>query len=141
MSKNPYENCLQARFHKFKVTQSPFNNTGKIQVEQCKECGIVEQFELTDDNSSPEVRRYFLAHIRDFAQPLPADPDMFEVFQFCNPKLAKRLEDEAKDKKKGEEWHEEMSEGFKHALKNALHNKDWKHIDSLGVDRSFKQAK
>jgi hypothetical protein len=141
MSKNPYENCEKARFHRLRVIESPFNGTGKYQVEQCQECGVVEQFELTDDNSSPEVRRYFMAHIRDFAQPLPSDPDMFEVFQFCNPKLAKKLEDEAKQKGKDADWQKEMSEGFRHALSSAIKDKDWKHVDSRGVDRSFKDVK
>jgi hypothetical protein len=66
---------------------------------------------------------------------------MFEAFLFCNPKLAQKLENEARQQKKDKDWQGEMGEGFRSALKNAIKDKDWKHIDSRGVDRSFKESK
>lgn len=136
MQKNAYENCRQARFHRLKVLES----SDTQQVERCSECGDTLVF-YSDDGHMVDDRSYFLAHIRDFAQPIPQDPDMFEVFTFCHPDLAKRIELEAKEKAKEGEWQKEMSESFRSALSLALKDKDWKHIDSRGVDRSSQNNK
>lgn len=141
-SGNQYENCPKVRFHKLKVIASPYTSkTDKQQVEQCQECGEILVFDFDANGNMPNERGYFLAHIRDFAQPIKQDAEMFEVFMFCNPKLAAKIEQEAKEAAKDKDWHAEMSEMFRHALASAAKDKDWQYKDSRGEDRSSKNLR
>ena len=132
-----YQNCPVGRYHDFTVIASPYAERKKsalfsvTHIERCKLCNQSESYTVAELNS----RRYFLNHIRDFAQPGTDDAEMQKAFDYCKPKAAQRFTKEAEDKKKLEDKNAERSDKFKFAIKRALNNESWDGIDKSSKDR------
>lgn len=126
-----YANCNVGRYHDFTVIASPYEERragafySVSQVERCKLCNTTESYAIEELNS----RRYFLNHIRDFAQPNTDDKEMQAAFEYCKSGIAERLAKEASDEKKSEAFKEEMSDKFRWSMKKALNNEGWKDGD------------
>lgn len=146
-----YENCPSGRYHDITVMASPYQDRregallSENQVEKCKLCGEMFTYAFNSQMqmvSKAEDRRYFLNHIRDFAQDtrdkdgVPADPAMQAAFEYCKPKLLERFMKEAADQKKSDEFQAEMSEVGRWTMKKALNNEGWTYIGKDGIDRS-----
>lgn len=121
-----YRNCFAGVYHLFTVLSGPDKDGSKVQSERCKYCGKVEDYTFEPDGRMTDSRKYFLDHIRAFAQPIEDDPGMMAAFLHCNPNAAARLAKEKADKDKSETFQNEMTEKFHWAMKRALDNQGWK---------------
>ncbi len=132
-----YKNCKKGVYHWFIVKSSPYTGSSLKQVEKCKFCGETKTYSFLPNGKMKEEREYFLDHIRAFAQPIQEDSGMLEAFKFCNPKAAKRLEQQRIEGRAHEFFKQEMSEKFKWAMKRALNNEGWTDKgDQDGINRS-----
>lgn len=119
-----YENCKVAKYHDFKVLQSPYFIPDAPQIEVCKYCHTRKKYKFTPEGRMVDEHAYFLDHIRAFAQPSSGDVEMMKVYTFCNPMKVKQDAEEALKEEKKAEFFAENDERFKFAIKKALENKD-----------------
>lgn len=126
-----YQNCSVGRYHDFTVVASPYSERkstallSPTQVERCKLCNETMSYTIEELNS----RRYFLNHIRDFAQPDTDDKDMQAAFDYCKPQASQRLVNEAKERQASTDLQTELSDKFHWTMKRALNNQGWKDGD------------
>jgi hypothetical protein len=73
---NPYINCKVGRYHWFKVISSD----NLAQHEVCKFCHLKQSYGFKSDGTMVDSQKYFMDHIRAFAQ-----PSMGEVYYDINP--------------------------------------------------------
>lgn len=139
-----YVNCSKAVYHNFdrvngvsSIITSPHRDGTMAQKERCNACGEVFVYMFLPNGQMADSRRYFLDHIRYFAQPIEEDPGMMAAFLHCNPKAAKRFADAEVADKKHEWFQKEMDEKFRWAIKRAMENKGWVDSGTLdGINRS-----
>jgi hypothetical protein len=120
-----YRNCPVAKYHDFQVITGPYmlSNVSPIQVEVCRRCKKREEYSFKTDGKMVDEHKYFLDHIRAFAQPA-GGPEMAAVYYDVNPDMLLKFEKEEKDKKVMADRHGELGEKFRFALGRALQDKD-----------------
>lgn len=116
-----YANCPVAKYHNFRVLASPYlpEKQATKQIEQCRACGKREEYSYKPDGKMVNERKYFLDHIRAFAQPF-----MGEVYWECNPGAFEKFTAKEAEDKKREIKNLERDEHFKFAIKRAFEDRD-----------------